>query len=266
MAKRKKKIEWDSYDLDLMVSISRCLESPLELREVLINLFYFHEHIIGYGYFVKSLRKLVAAEMVYLIEGRFTVNEKFMEEFKKYEIPKTTKEFRIWDTLRDLDKKYVLTEEDLQEYPGRIISIFEFEEGISKLYEFLNKYDPLKVIPRSIAGNQLLLQGYSNDPSYGFTKENPIKVGGYHLVGSQQIYDYFYSIEGYNTTPINYKYIGKAANIDTKNGIDGIGYILEYAVWYEGELEPQYLYFNIFDYDLELKAPMGFIIKGPCFY
>ena len=101
-----------------------------------------------------------------------------------------------------LDKKYVLTEEDLQEYPGRIISIFEFEVGISKLYEFLNKYDPLKVIPRSIAGNQLLLQGYSNDPSYGFTKENPIKVGGYHLIDSQQIYDYFYSIEGYDSTPL----------------------------------------------------------------
>lgn len=263
MSKKKNKLKWESYDLDLMIAVSRCVESPLELREILINLFHYEKHIICYTWFIRSLRRLLAAGIIYIEEGKYIVKSDLVTELKKYNIPPTDERIRIWDILSDLDKKYPLTKDLLEGFPRRLLTVFEFEEGITKLYDYINTYEPMNIIPRSNDGDGLFIESYSQDPTYGYSEDNPINVGGFNLVGSHCISLYLSSLSGYDNNDITHQRITIRKQIETPNGKNDIGFIDEFAVWYKDELEPQFLYFNTYDCELPLKAPMGFIIKEP---
>lgn len=249
-----------------MVAVSKCVDSPLNLREILIHLFHYEKQIISYTSFVRSLTRLVAMGIISQEEGKFLRNNDFFTEFRKYKVTPLDQGHRIGEILDDLNKKYPLTRNLLETFPRRLITVFEFEVGIAELYDYIKTYEPMNLIPRSSDRDGLFIGAYSQDPTYGYSEDNPICVGGFNLVGSLCISLYLDSIYGYDNELITHERISIRKQIESPNGKYGIGFIDEIAVWYLDELEPQFLYFNIYDCELPLKAPMGFIIKEPDYF
>lgn len=266
MSKKKNKLKWDGVDLHLMVAVGKCEVNPLELGEILVNLFHYEKQITSYTCFVRSFARLVGMGIIVVEEDKFLQNNDFFNWFDKYNVPAKDQWHRKNEIIDDLNKNYFITKDLLKITPRRPITIFEFEEGVSQLYNYIKAHEPDNIIPRSTYGEGLFIEQYSNDPTYGYSEDNPIKVGGFRLFGSYLIESYLYSISGYDNEEITYKRMSIHKKTDKSNSQIGVDSIEEIAVWYKDELEPQFLYFNTYDCELPLKAPMGFIIKEPDYF
>ncbi len=99
----------------------------------------------------------------------------------------------------------------------------------------------------------------STDKTYGFTQENPIKVGGTGS-GPANERKYLDALAGPNGESISYVRVGSCCSFKTPNGLMGAGFLDRYEVTWSGQASPVYLYLNMYDKD-ELKAPVGFTIK-----
>jgi hypothetical protein len=99
----------------------------------------------------------------------------------------------------------------------------------------------------------------STDKTYGFTQENPIKVGGTGS-GPANERKYLDALAGPNGESISYVRVGSCCPFNTPNGLMGGGMLDRYEIKWSGQTAPVYLYLNMYDKD-ELKAPVGFTIK-----
>ncbi len=98
----------------------------------------------------------------------------------------------------------------------------------------------------------------STDGTYGYTKENPIKVGGYkENVGPMSERFYLYTLRGPNGERIRFQRIGSCCPFQTPHGFNGTGLLDMYEVTYEGLSTPIKLFINMYDYE-KPKAPVGF--------
>lgn len=266
MSKKKNKLKWASDDLHLMVAVGKCEVDPLELGEILVNLFHYEKQITSYTCFVRTFARLVGMGIIVVEEGKFLQNNDFFNWFDKYNVPAKDQWHRKNEIVDDLNKNYFITKDLLKITPRRLITVFEFEDGIVKLYDYINIHEPNKKIPRLSDEEGLFIEQYSNDPTYGYSEDNPIKVGGHKLFGSLLIDLYLYSLHGYDNEQITHKTMSIHKKIYKSISHNELGIIEEVAVWYQDELEPQFLYFNTYDCELPLKAPMGFIIKEPDYF
>lgn len=106
--------------------------------------------------------------------------------------------------------------------------------------------------------NTFVVDIYSEDGSYGFTKENPINVGNMENSGPKNERRFLNALMGPNKEPITYEREGSCCPFKTKNGLfDDTGYLDKYVITYEGLKKPIILYINMYDSDT-LKIPVGF--------
>lgn len=99
----------------------------------------------------------------------------------------------------------------------------------------------------------------NTDSSYGYTKSNAIKVGGYND-GPLNERKYLNSLSGPNGKTIWYERSGSCCQFKTKNSPFGMGMLDAYKVTYSGKNDTITLYINMYDKD-KLKAPVGFKFK-----
>jgi len=101
----------------------------------------------------------------------------------------------------------------------------------------------------------------SDDGSYGYKKENPIKVGGAKSSeGPLNERRFLNALLGPNGEKISYFRRGSCCSFETPNGIMGGGLLDMYEVNYSGLEKPIVLYINMYDFGI-LKAPKGFTFR-----
>lgn len=99
----------------------------------------------------------------------------------------------------------------------------------------------------------------TTDATYGYSKDNPIKVGG-DVNGPVNERNYLNSLAGPNGETVKYTRSGSCCHFETKNSSFGMGMLDIYQVTYEGKNDTITLYLNMYD-KAKLKAPVGFIFK-----
>lgn len=257
MNEDRQNIILDGYDAAVLMAIATSVNTPIEWREIILNFLFYKKTVIWYQYLNDSVRRLVAANFLILDNGSFNANEELMNQYKAV-LKHTNADFTSSEQFLQANP---INEGLLANTPEKIISVQEFEDGMDRFYAFLKAYMPNKIAPRTISEDLLLIDGISTDETYGLTSDNPINVGGFYTVGTQYIWMYLDSINGYDNEPITHKRLGAVKTIKSPNGKNGNAIIDKYAVWYKDETEPKHLYFNMYDCDLPLKAPMGFTKK-----
>ena len=97
---------------------------------------------------------------------------------------------------------------------------------------------------------------------YGYTQENPIKVGGVKTSeGPLNEREYLNSLTDLEGNSLSYYRIGSCCRFETPNGaINGKGLLDIYAVYVKGKTDTVKLYLNMYDED-KLLAPRGFKFK-----
>ncbi len=140
--------------------------------------------------------------------------------------------------------------------PHKLQSIIKFE---------LLKKDKDDCIstPCGRSGNRphMIIFEVTTDKTYGYTQENPIKVGGYsENDGPDNERRYLNSIHGPNGEIISYTREGSCCFFRTPNGMDGVGLLDRFKITYEGLKEPVFLYLNMYDYEMP-EAPYGFTAR-----
>ena len=257
MNEDRQNIILDGYDAAVLMAIATSVNTPIDWKEIILNFLFYKKTVIWYQYLNESVRRLVAANFLIFDNGSFNANEELLNQYKSV-LKHTNADFTSTEQFLQANP---INEELLANTPEKIISVQEFEDAMERFYTFIRMYMPQKLTPRMLSEDMLLIEGTSSDPNYGFSVENPIKVGGFNLVGSQYIRMYLESINGYDNESITYERLGAAKMIESPNGKKGNAIIDKYAVWYKDETEPQHLYFNMYDCELPLKAPMGFTKK-----
>lgn len=106
--------------------------------------------------------------------------------------------------------------------------------------------------------NTFKIEEYSNDPSYGYTKDNPIKVGGASDgVGPLNERRFLNALAGPNGEEISYERLGSTST--GRNEFTRV--ILDmYKITYEGLDKEIILYINMYQ-SSKLKVPVGFKLK-----
>ncbi|ESU22941.1 hypothetical protein FLJC2902T_32400 [Flavobacterium limnosediminis JC2902] len=99
----------------------------------------------------------------------------------------------------------------------------------------------------------------TTDSTYGYSKENPIKVGG-DVNGPANERNFLSSLSGPNGEAIWFERSGSCCSFETRNSSFGMGMLDRYKVTYEGKKDTLVLYLNMYD-KAKLKAPLGFKFK-----
>ncbi|MEO4005021.1 2-dehydro-3-deoxyphosphooctonate aldolase [Flavobacterium sp. CAU 1735] len=102
-------------------------------------------------------------------------------------------------------------------------------------------------------------QEIATDSTYGYSKENPIKVGG-NTNGPANEQKFLSSLSGPNGEELWYKRSGSCCSFETRNSSFGMGMLDVYKVTYEGKKDTLTLYFNMYD-KVKPKAPLGLKFK-----
>ena len=107
-----------------------------------------------------------------------------------------------------------------------------------------------------------LLTEISDDDTYGYTSENPIKVGGaQEMMGPLNERRFLNALEAPNGKEIRYSREGSCCPFFSEEGMIRQTAMLDiYVLMWKGADLPVKLYFNMYEY-APLKAPKGFLIK-----
>lgn len=103
----------------------------------------------------------------------------------------------------------------------------------------------------------------STDPTYGFSKKNPVQVGGVDkMEGPLNEIRYLNALAGPNGEDVYYYRLGSCCPIKSKNDPFGAGVVMldNYLLTWEGAKDTVSIYINMYDYG-ELRALVGFTIK-----
>lgn len=115
-------------------------------------------------------------------------------------------------------------------------------------------------VPNGKTGDWPRMRGLrlSTDPTYGFTKENPIQLGGFEdLSGSARQAAFLNSISGLNGEVVKYERAGSCCEYPTPNGHNGYGLLDVYMVLVKGDVDPKTIYVTFYDHS-EPFVPVGF--------
>jgi hypothetical protein len=116
--------------------------------------------------------------------------------------------------------------------------------------------------PALLNDQTFVLSTLSDNATYGYSENNPVKVGGVDKSeGPKNERRFLNVLAGPNGEEISYVRIGSCCAFKTKNGLMGQGLLDRYKVEWEGQSQPVILYINMYDYDV-LKAPVGFTIRS----
>lgn len=106
-----------------------------------------------------------------------------------------------------------------------------------------------------------LLTEVSTDKKYGYSEENPIKVGGLDKSGGpKEERKFLNALTGPNGEDVTYNRINSCCHFESERGMFGMGLLDVYEVKWVGLKKPKILYINMYDYG-QLKAPYGFGFK-----
>lgn len=109
--------------------------------------------------------------------------------------------------------------------------------------------------------NSFKLTAISDDETYGYTQQNPIKVGGVkNSSGPLNERRFLNALLGPESQPLTYYRQGSCCPFKSPNGLMGSGLLDKYEVKYDGLEKPLIIYINMYDAG-ELKAPKGFTFK-----
>ena len=115
-----------------------------------------------------------------------------------------------------------------------------------------NKGELLVEVKQQLSADTMALDGVSDDPDYGYKADNPIKTDG--VINELR---YLNSLLGPNGEVVLYRRKQSCCPFRTKHSPDGIGFIDEYELTYEGLEKPVILYLNRY-LSKPMKAPFGF--------
>lgn len=97
----------------------------------------------------------------------------------------------------------------------------------------------------------------TNDKTYGFSEQNPIKVGG-KSDGPLNERRFLNALLGPKYETVSYERTGSCCSFKTPNGLLGNSGLLDrYKVYWKGGTDTVYLYLNMYD-EGDLKIPVGF--------
>jgi hypothetical protein len=101
----------------------------------------------------------------------------------------------------------------------------------------------------------------TTDATYGYEMSNPIKVGGAsERSGPANERRFLNGLAGPNGEAIQYHRTGSCCGFRTPNGINNIGMLDRYKVYWEGCKDTATLFINMYDKG-DLKVPVGFSAK-----
>ncbi len=107
-----------------------------------------------------------------------------------------------------------------------------------------------------------LLTEVSTDRNYGYSQTHPIEVGGaQNSEGPLNERRFLNALAGPNGERVSYYRAGSCCPVKSKNGFMGMAMLDNYRVTWEGSKDTVSIFINMYDYG-ELKAPLGFTIKG----
>ena len=102
-----------------------------------------------------------------------------------------------------------------------------------------------------------LIQATSQDETYGFTANNPVRVGGGREAGVRNQQRYLNALLGPRGQPISYQLEGSCCTFKiAEAGIDNEGQLDVYLVTWKDHKEPLKLYLNMYE-EGPLAAPVG---------
>ena len=102
-----------------------------------------------------------------------------------------------------------------------------------------------------------LIQASTPDASYGFTANNPVRVGGGREAGVRNEQRYLNALLGPRGQPISYQLGGSCCAFKiAEAGIDNEGQLDIYTITWKGRNEPLRLYLNMYE-EGPLAAPVG---------
>lgn len=130
--------------------------------------------------------------------------------------------------------------------------------GSSKKTGGMLNYGSPKVKQTLLDNNTFKIDEVSDDPTYGYTPENPIMVGSAGGNGPMNERRFLNALMGPGGEAITYSRQGSCCEFRTKNGLLGnSGFLDMYVVAHKGLEEEVILYINMYDSDT-LKIPVGF--------
>ena len=102
-----------------------------------------------------------------------------------------------------------------------------------------------------------LIRETSNDESYGFTENNPVRVGGGREAGVRNQQRYLNALLGPRGEVLRFEREGSCCTFKIGDGsVDNEGQLDIYTVSWKGRKEPLRLYLNMYE-EADLKAPSG---------
>lgn len=106
------------------------------------------------------------------------------------------------------------------------------------------------------------LNNYTNDKTYGYSENNPVKVGGIkENEGPTNERRFLNALVGKNGEKVMYVRVGSCCVFDTPNGLmENKGLLDRYKVFFENRTDTIYLYLNMYDKG-DLYVPVGFKAK-----
>jgi len=115
-------------------------------------------------------------------------------------------------------------------------------------------------LPQEFYNNQtFLIEEFSTDPTYGYTQENPVMVGGAKISeGPLNERRFLNALAGPNGEKISYYRIGSCCPFKTNNS-EWNGMLDKYNVSYSGLKKDIVIFINMYDSDT-LKVPVGFTL------
>ncbi|GAO43565.1 hypothetical protein [Flavihumibacter petaseus] len=120
----------------------------------------------------------------------------------------------------------------------------------------------------TISGNAFVYDSLSTDTTYGYSKENPIKVGSKTSgEGPSNERRYLNALLGPHGEQISYERRGSCCHFKSKYGMKlgnetvGTGLLDIYVITWAGQDQPVILYLNMYDPG-ELLVPVGFTVRN----
>jgi hypothetical protein len=113
---------------------------------------------------------------------------------------------------------------------------------------------------QSGSADAFIITKFSDDPTYGYTSENAIKVGGSMMEGPKNERKFLNALAGPNGEEISYARDGSCCPVESENGFGGYAMLDIYSITYKGISKPIKLYINMYDPG-ELLIPVGFTIR-----
>lgn len=107
--------------------------------------------------------------------------------------------------------------------------------------------------------NAFILKDFSSDSTYGYSYQNPIKVGVTKADPANER-KFLNALAGPKGETINYERRGSCCQFKTENGLMGGGLLDKYEIKWAGLEKPLFLYINMYDPG-EMKVPVGFTLK-----